>query len=86
MINSNARAATYKRASELVEKLVLHDETLLQPQKTTGSDAEIYSHDCSDKFSSSFGSISRNTNVFTNESSDIFFSKEGKRTCFGIKD
>lgn len=80
MINSNARAAFNKRASELVEKLVVHDEIPSQPQKPTGSDAEIYAHDWSDKFPSSFESISRNTNVLTGESSDIFFSKEGKRT------
>lgn len=82
MINSNARANFNKRASELVEKLVIQLEEVSQPQNMTGSDAEIYALDWSDKIVEPLEGISRNLNMLTGEYSDIFFTKNKKRIGF----
>ncbi len=82
MINSNARTVFNTRASELVEKLIIHAEEPSTPQNLSGSDAEIYAQDWSDKFPSTFEGISRNMNGLTGEYTDIFFSKSQEITGF----
>ncbi len=84
MINTHAITNFNKRASELVQKLVIQqeEEESSKPQILKGSDAEIYTLDWSDKFINPNEGICRNVNVLTKEYSDIFFIKNGEQIGF----
>jgi hypothetical protein len=82
MINENAQISFNKRAVELVEVLTKKNVKFTQPNKSEGSDVEMYALDWSDKFDDSQPVISRSFNQLTREVSDIFLAKKGHEIGF----